>query len=138
MTTRGDAPSRPNGAPPAERIDKWLWQARIFKTRSLAAKAVNDGSVRLTREGNTTRVEKASANVKPGDRLAFLLGNRLRVLEVLACGARRGPAAEARLLYADHSPPKEAVEPPIAPRDKGAGRPTKRDRRDIDRFSEPQ
>lgn len=127
-----------NAAPTSERIDKWLWQARVFKTRSLAAKTVSDGGVRLTRDGTTTRVEKPSANVKPGDQLAFLLGNRLRVLEVLACGTRRGPAAEARLLYADHSPPKEAMEPPPAPRDKGAGRPTKKDRRDIDRLNETQ
>lgn len=137
MTAARDDASGKAG-PASERIDKWLWQARVFKTRSLAAKIVTDGGVRLTRDGTTTRVEKPSASVKPGDQLAFLHGDRLRVLEVLACGVRRGPAAEARLLYADHSPPKEAMEPPTAPRDKGAGRPTKKDRRDIDRLNETQ
>lgn len=138
MTAGRECADERGAAPSSLRIDKWLWQARIFKTRSLAAKTVADGGVRLTRDGATARVAKASALVKAGDQLAFLLGNRLRVLEVLSCGGRRGPAAEARLLYADHSPPKEAAEPSTAPRDRGAGRPTKKDRRDIDRFNETQ
>lgn len=91
-------------APASQRIDKWLCCARIFKTRSMAARAVSAGGFRLTRDGATIRVEKASAMLRPGDRLAFLLGGRLRVLEIAACGARRGPAAEARLLYTDCSP----------------------------------
>lgn len=91
--------------PASQRIDKWLWCARFFKTRSLAAKTVSEGGFRLTREGATSRIEKASALIRPGDKVAFLLGERLRVLEIVACGLRRGPAAEARLLYEDCSPP---------------------------------
>ncbi len=119
----------------AQRIDKWLWCARLFKTRTMAAKVVVAGSVRLTRDGATARVEKASQLVKAGDQIAFMNGPRLRILEILACGARRGPAAEARLLYTDHSP-TEAAPPALAERDKGAGRPTKKERRALDRLNE--
>ena len=92
-------------APPAtQRIDKWLWCARIFRTRTLAAKIVAEGNMRLTRGGDTMRVDKPSCLVRPGDRIAFLAGGRLRVLEVRACGLRRGPAREAMLLYLDRSP----------------------------------
>ncbi|MGE0408386.1 MAG: RNA-binding S4 domain-containing protein [Amphiplicatus sp.] len=118
----------------SQRIDKWLWRARLFKTRSLAAKIVSSGSVRLTRGGTTRRVDKASFAVSAGDRLAFMSGPRLRLVEILACADRRGPAAEARLLYADHSPPSAPAfgAPALAQRDKGAGRPSKKDRRAID------
>lgn len=122
----------------AQRIDKWLWCARIFKTRTLAGKLAADGAIRLTRDGATQRISKASALVRPGDRIAFMTGPRMRVLEILACGERRGPASEARLLYADHSPPPAelaGVQP--AARAAGAGRPTKRDRRKLDRWNAP-
>jgi len=118
----------------AQRIDKWLWCARIFKSRTLAAEFAGGGGVRLTRAGMTARVEKASAMVRPGDRMAFLLGDRMRVLEVKACAVRRGPAAEARLLYDDLSPPKSAA-PNAGDRAKGLGRPTKKERRAIDRLT---
>lgn len=124
------------GAPAsAQRIDKWLWCARFLKTRTLAGKFAASGAVRLTRDGDTGRVEKASALVRVGDRLTFMTGERLRIIEVIAFGARRGPAAEAKLLYTDCSPPPEArPAEEIAARDRGAGRPTKKERRAIDRM----
>lgn len=135
MTLRAEA-KPPDGAPTStQRIDKWLWCARFLKTRTLAGKFAASGAVRLTRDGDTGRVEKASALVRAGDRLTFMTGERLRVIEVSAIGARRGPAAEAKLLYTDCSPPPEArpAGNPAA-RDKGAGRPTKKERRAIERM----
>ena len=82
------------------RADVWLWRARFFKTRSLAAKFLDDGKVRLTRSGEQTRIDKCARPVKIGDRLVFALGGRLIAVEVAALGERRGPAEEARTLYA--------------------------------------
>ncbi|MGA1859256.1 RNA-binding S4 domain-containing protein [Azospirillum sp. 11R-A] len=114
------------------RIDKWLWYARFFKTRSLAAKLCNDGGVRLS----GTVVNKAHAAVKPGDVLTFAQGRHIRVIKVVALGSRRGPAPEAQALYEDLAPPvpEERLQDPYrAPfQPPGAGRPTKRDRRAID------
>jgi len=124
----------PTGAD-VQRIDKWLWQARLFKTRTLAAKFVNDGNVRVTRNGETQRIDKASASVRPGDTLVFTRNERLRVIAIEACAMRRGPASEAQLLYVDQSPPPPPKgEAPVTPfsREKGAGRPTKKDRRALD------
>lgn len=81
------------------RVDVWLWRARFFKTRSLSAKFVEEGRVRLTRAGQETRLDKPSRAVKPGDRLVFAVGGRLTAVQVEAMGERRGPPAEARLLY---------------------------------------
>ncbi|MEM7547670.1 MAG: RNA-binding S4 domain-containing protein [Pseudomonadota bacterium] len=81
---------------PGLRIDKWLWQARFFKTRSLAAKIVAKG-VRL----NGQRNSKTHALLRPGDVLTFSQGTDIRVVRVLALGDRRGPAAEAQTLYED-------------------------------------
>ncbi len=88
-------------SPPAEtcRIDVWLWRARFFKTRSLAARFVEDGRVRLTRSGQESRLDKPARTVKIGDQLVFALGGRLIAVTVEAMGERRGPAAEARGLY---------------------------------------
>lgn len=100
----------------SQRIDKWLWCARIYKTRALAAKAAASGAVRLTRGAATSRVEKASVLVRPGDRLAFLAGGRLRILEIEAIASRRGPAAEARQLYRDRSaPPADLARQEVSP-----------------------
>ena len=77
------------------RIDKWLWHARFYKTRALAQAAAASGLIRL----NDHRVEKASTEVKPGDVLTLPRGREVAVVRVLACGIRRGPAKEARLLY---------------------------------------
>ncbi|MBI1365968.1 MAG: RNA-binding S4 domain-containing protein [Alphaproteobacteria bacterium] len=90
-----------SGALTAQRIDKWLWCARLFKTRSQASKAAASGSLRLMRDGATFRVEKASALIRAGDRIAFLQGQKLRVIEIIACAARRGPSGEARMLYTE-------------------------------------
>lgn len=82
------------------RVDVWLWRARFFKTRSLAARFVDDGRVRLTRGGVETRLDKPSRPVKVGDGLVFAVGGRLIAVAVQALGERRGPASEARELYA--------------------------------------
>jgi ribosomal 50S subunit-recycling heat shock protein len=81
------------------RVDVWLWRARFFKTRTLAAKVVEDGRVRLTRTGQETRLDKPARPVKVGDALVFALGGRLTAVRVEALGDRRGPPAEARALY---------------------------------------
>jgi len=81
------------------RLDVWLWRARFFKTRALSAKACESGHIRLERFGRMTRVEKASATVKPDDRLIFAIGTRLFDIVVVDTGERRGPAPEAQGLY---------------------------------------
>jgi ribosomal 50S subunit-recycling heat shock protein len=81
------------------RVDVWLWRARFFKTRSLAARIVDEGRVRLTRAGVETRIDKPARLVKPGDALVFALGGRLTAVKVEALGIRRGPPPEARALY---------------------------------------
>jgi ribosome-associated heat shock protein Hsp15 len=81
------------------RVDVWLWRARFFKTRSLAARFVEDSRVRLTRGGTETRLDKPSRSVKVGDGLVFAIGGRLIAVAVEALGERRGPASEARALY---------------------------------------
>jgi ribosome-associated heat shock protein Hsp15 len=82
------------------RVDVWLWRARFFKTRSLAARFVESGRVRLTRGDLESRIDKASRTVKSGDGLVFALGGRLIAVRVEGLGERRGPASEARGLYA--------------------------------------
>lgn len=83
------------------RIDVWLWRARFFKTRGLAADFVETGRLRLTRHGQETRLDKPSRQVRVGDGLVFALGGRLIAVEVAGLGERRGPASEARLLYVE-------------------------------------
>lgn len=88
------------------RLDVWLWRARFFKTRALAAHFLDEGRVRLTRHGSAeVRVDKASRAVRPGDGLVFAIGGRLFAITVQALGERRGPASEARGLYCEASPP---------------------------------
>ncbi|MBM3584790.1 MAG: RNA-binding S4 domain-containing protein [Alphaproteobacteria bacterium] len=121
---------------PALRLDKWLWHARFLKTRLLATRLVNGGRVRL----NHRVIDKAATLVRAGDVLTFGLGPSVKVVRVLALGARRGPPAEARVLYEDLSPPPpapDALEPEAAPaaRQPGQGRPTKAARRAIDLFT---
>ena len=87
------------------RLDVWLWRARFFKTRALAAHYLEEGRVRLSRRGTLeTRVDKASRAVRPGDDLVFAIGGRLFAITVRALGERRGPAAEARQLYSETAP----------------------------------
>ena len=81
------------------RADVWLWRARFFKTRSLAARFVEEGRVRLTRTGQESRLDKPARPVKVGDQLVFAVGGRLIAVAVDALGERRGPPAEARTLY---------------------------------------
>jgi ribosome-associated heat shock protein Hsp15 len=81
------------------RIDVWLWRARFFKTRSLAARVVEEGGVRLTRGGARSSVDKPSRGIRCGDVLTFAQGPKWIVVKVEAFGERRGPAPEARMLY---------------------------------------
>ncbi|KKJ78019.1 hypothetical protein WH95_06350 [Kiloniella litopenaei] len=120
------------------RIDKWLWYARFFKTRSIASTVCNGGRVRIGGKA----VSKASQLIKPDDVLTFTQGANIRVVKILALGSRRGPAPEARELYEDLAPIDNQKSPKAVPigntavRDMGAGRPTKKDRRDIDKLRE--
>jgi ribosome-associated heat shock protein Hsp15 len=114
-----------------QRIDKWLWHARVVRTRSAAAALVTSGHVRL----NGTRVDAASRAVKPGDVLTVALDRAVRVLKVLAFAERRGGSEAGKALYEDLSPPPVRRPEPVASREPGAGRPTKRERRALDRFT---
>lgn len=86
-------------APESQRIDKWLWCARFFRTRTAASTFVEEVSVRLTREGRTHRVGKPGFGLRPGDELAFLLVDRPVVVRVLGFAPRRGSAREAAALF---------------------------------------
>ena len=110
------------------RIDKWLWHARFFKTRSLSAKVVQAGHCRV----NGQHIAKPAFAVGPGDVLTFPQGHDVRVIKVLAPGTRRGPAPEARALYDDLAPPQPRSADPAEPVPEAGGRPTKRDRRRLD------
>ena len=117
------------------RLDKWLWYARFFKSRTLAGRLCQSGKLRLNRE----TVGKAHAQVRPGDVLTFPAGSHVRVVRVAALGTRRSPAAEAATLYEDLAPPSPETRLPgrTGPRTRrppGAGRPTKADRRALDRL----
>ncbi len=81
------------------RIEVWLWRARFFKTRALAARFVEEGRVRLHRDGGEVRIDKPSRAVRVGDGLVFALGGRVVAVRVADPGCRRGSAAEARNLY---------------------------------------
>ncbi len=111
------------------RLDKWLWHARFFKTRSLAAKLVSGGHCRV----NGAPVAKPALMVGPGDTLTFPKERDVRVIRIVAPGERRGPAPEAQALYEDLDPPKPREREPQAPRYDGGGRPTKKDRRALDK-----
>lgn len=110
---------------PSIRLDKWLWQARFFKSRSIAAGVVTAGKVRV----DSQHVSKPSRLVGPGNVLTFVQADRTRVVRIVSCGDRRGPASEAQELYEDRSP--EIVRRPFNPGGDRKGRPTKKDRRDM-------
>lgn len=140
----------------AQRLDKWLWFARIVKSRSLAQKLVGGGHVRVNRDKTTTPAKP----VRAGDVLTIAVAGDVRLLRVRAPGVRRGPAPEARELYEDLQPrpgpsadgstepsPQDAATPAgragatigadlpaPARREPGSGRPTKRQRRELDRL----
>jgi len=113
-----------------QRIDKWLWFARVVKTRTLAQKLAVSGRVRVNRE----KCDSASQPVKVDDVLTIALDRGVRVLKVVQPGTRRGPPADARLLYEDLSTPLPADIPAPAGRPHGTGRPTKRDHRRLMAF----
>ncbi len=134
------------GGSATQRLDKWLWYARIAKSRTLAAGLVSRGKVRI----NRVRAEKPSQAVRRGDVVTAAVGRTIRVLKIEALGKRRGPAAEARLLYeeltAAEDKPKSAATAlsgrgvegggvlPGAARPPGSGRPTKKERRLLDKW----
>lgn len=115
------------------RVDKWLWYARFCKSRSLAQAICERGQVRI----NGDVVSKPNRQVRPGDGIAIELGTVRRHLEVIALGTRRGPASEAAMLYVETAPPEkltsdEAPSPLYRP--PGSGRPTKKERRSLEKF----
>lgn len=125
----------PQPAAVSQRIDKWLWYTRVVKSRTLAASLVAAGKVRINRE----RIEKPGTQVKPDDVVTLAVHDTVRILKVCAAGVRRGPATEAQTLYEDLTPkpePKDSTADAkdVSGRDRGSGRPTKRDRRAIDRL----
>jgi ribosome-associated heat shock protein Hsp15 len=118
-----------------QRIDKWLWHARIVRTRTAAAALANGGRVRL----NGERIDAASRVVKAGDVVTVALDRTVRVMRVTGFAERRGSADQMRGLYEDlgSGSPPGAHNPEVAAtpaREPGAGRPTKRDRRDLERW----
>jgi ribosome-associated heat shock protein Hsp15 len=119
-----------------QRIDKWLWHARVVRTRGAAASLANSGQVRV----NGQRIDAASRAVKPGDVVTVALDRTVRVLKVTAFAERRGAADDARLLYEDLSlpttGPRRERDGGVPTREPGAGRPTKRERRALDRLTD--
>jgi ribosome-associated heat shock protein Hsp15 len=126
-----------------QRIDQWLWFARITKSRTLAQGLIERGKVRI----NRIKIDKPSVLVKPGDVLTVVVGPSVRSLEIVAIGARRGPATEAQALFRDLTPRVQRVVSKgeivgtalqnagaAAIRPGGSGRPTKRERRQIDKL----
>ena len=114
------------------RLDKWLWAARVFKTRTLAAAACDGGKVHVNEQA-----AKPAKSVRAGDLVEVTLPQgRRRIVKVVALDDRRGSATVARALYDDLTPPAPPrtrhAPPPYRP--PGAGRPTKRDRRTLDRL----
>lgn len=115
----------------AVRIDAWLWAVRIFKTRSQAAEAVRAGHVKIG-----GKAVKPAVQVVPGDTVRVWKNHHEYILEVTATVSKRVGAPVARTCYIDHSPPPPPRELFAAPlvRDRGTGRPTKKERREIDRL----
>lgn len=117
------------------RLDKWLWYARVYKSRSIAQGEIKAGKIRV----NSIKASTPSRTVSPEDVLTVTKPRQVLILKVEACGTRRGPAPEAQLLYEDLTPPppkpKDVLRPvKQAAREEGAGRPTKKQRREISRF----
>jgi ribosome-associated heat shock protein Hsp15 len=135
---------------PAQRLDQWLWFARVTKSRTIAQALIERGKVRVNRD----KVARPSQLIKAGDVVTIALGPKVRILTVSAFGTRRGPATEAQMLYQELTPAPDqtksttVVKSPVTGvsesaagvRPLGAGRPTKRERRETvrlkDRFRE--
>jgi ribosome-associated heat shock protein Hsp15 len=115
-----------------QRIDKWLWHARVVRTRTAAAGLAASGHVRV----NGQRIDAASHAVRAGDVVTVTLDRAIRVLKVLGFAERRGSASAAQAMCQDLEPPMRTAAADATPprRDTGSGRPTKRERRAIDRF----
>jgi ribosome-associated heat shock protein Hsp15 len=112
------------------RVDRWLWAVRLTKTRPDAAEACRGGHVRVN-----DRPAKPATTVVPGDQVRARVGDRDRVVEVVRVIQKRVGAADAVTCYLDRTPvvpPTQVV--PVAVRDRGAGRPTKRDRRALEKW----
>jgi ribosome-associated heat shock protein Hsp15 len=128
-----------SGAGPRVRVDKWLWAVRVYKTRTAANEACSSGRVRVNDEP-----AKPATKVGVGDEVRARVHGDTRVLEVVALHEKRVGAPIAAESYIDRSPPPAPRDPSTATgvldlpdpgrRDRGTGRPTKRDRRDIDRL----
>jgi len=117
-----------------QRIDKWLWHARVVRTRSAAAALAAAGHVRI----NGARIDAPSRAVRAGDVVTVALDRAVRVLKVLGFAERRGSADDARRLceIIEPAPGRTLERPePAVLREAGSGRPTKRERRAIDRFT---
>ncbi len=130
----------------SQRLDQWLWYARFAKSRTLAQALIDRGKVRL----NRNRIGKVSQTCKPGDVVTLSLGPRIRIVRVVGLGIRRGPATEAAVLFEELTPQPvpitdraktgdgamnvggEALSHGV--REAGAGRPTKRERRQTERL----
>jgi ribosome-associated heat shock protein Hsp15 len=112
------------------RVDRWLWAVRLTKTRTDAAAACRGGHVRVN-----DRPAKPATTVTPGDEIRVRAAGATKVVEVVRVIQKRVGAPDAATCYLDRTPkpPPEALIP-VAHRDRGAGRPTKRDRRVIDKF----
>src|SRR5690349_23970320 len=112
------------------RVDRWLWAVRLAKTRPDAASACRGGQVRIN-----GRTAKPSAPVSPGDEVRARVGDTTRIVEVARIIHKRVGATDAVTCYLDRTPPPPPTpSAPIAARDRGAGRPTKRDRRALDKW----
>ncbi len=120
---------------PRLRADKWLWYARVAKTRSLAAALIKNGKVRL----NSNKMASPSRVLSVDDVLTITLARQIKIIKIKTMATRRGPAAEAQLMYQDLTPApvKRNTKPRLlkqAVREEGAGRPTKKQRRELSRF----
>ena len=119
-----------------ERLDRFLFFSRAVKSRTLAQKIIESGAIRV----NSEKTERTDFKVGAGDVLTMALHNRIVVWRILDCGSRRGPASEAQGLYEDISPPPvpraelSPYDAAVAERPVGAGRPTKKERRETDRL----
>lgn len=125
--------------PAKQRLDRWLWCARMFKTRTLSAKAVTTGPVRV----NEVRINKPAFGVAPGDVITFVRARQIITVRIKAMADRRGPAPEAQTLYEDLTPPPPKIEDKYQPivqarREPGSGRPTKKERRSLTRLQNPE
>ncbi|WP_332691138.1 RNA-binding S4 domain-containing protein [Devosia sp.] len=123
-------------APRKERLDRFLFFSRALKSRTLAQKVIETGAIRV----NSERTDRSDLKVGAGDVLTMALHGRIVVWRIVDPGTRRGPASEAQGLYEDLSPPvlpkaeQSPFEAAIAPRGDGAGRPTKKQRRETDKL----